>query len=124
MAQLDLDLLRAFATVAETGSFSRAAERLLRTQSTISLQIKRLEDGIGQRLLDRTTKSVKLTARGETLLGYARQMLALNDEMVAKVAEPHLAGLVRLGTPEDFATSHLPGAPARLRQRHFRWLAR
>jgi len=114
--QLDLDLLRAFATVAETGSFSRAAERLLRTQSTISLQIKRLEDGIGQRLLDRTTKSVKLTARGETLLGYARQMLALGDEMVAKVAEPHLAGLVRLGTPEDFATSHLPGVLARFAQ--------
>ncbi len=114
--QLDLDLIRAFATVAETGSFSRAAERLLRTQSTISLQIKRLEDTLGHRLFDRTTKSVRVTARGETLLGYARQMLALNDEMVAKVAEPHLAGLVRLGTPEDFATSHLPGVLARFAQ--------
>ena len=113
---LDLDLLRAFATVADTGSFSRAAERLLRTQSTISLQIKRLEDGIGERLLDRTTKSVKLTARGETMLAYARRMLALGDEMMAKVAEPHLAGLVRLGTPEDFATSHLPGVLARFAQ--------
>ncbi len=117
-APLDLDLLRAFVTIAETGSFSRAGERLLRNQSTISLQIKRLEDAVGQRLLDRTTKSVKLTAPGETLLAYARRLLDLSEEMVAKVAEPHLAGMVRLGTPEDFATSHLPGVLARFAQTH------
>jgi len=113
---LDLDLMRAFASVAETGSFSRAGERLLRNQSTISLQIKRLEAAVGQRLFDRTPKSVKLTAPGETLLVYARRLLDLNDEMLAKVNEPHLAGLVRLGTPEDFATSHLPGVLARFAQ--------
>ncbi len=113
---LDLDLMRAFVAVADAGGFSRAAERLLRSQSTVSLQIKRLEEMLGQRLLDRTPRAVRLTAQGETLLAYARRLLDLNDEMVAKVAEPHLAGLVRLGTPEDFATTHLPGVLARFAQ--------
>jgi len=104
-----MDLLRTFATIADCGNFTRAAERLGRTQSTISLQMKRLEDMLGHQVLDRNAHRVRITAGGEKLLGYARQILRLNDEVVAQIAEPELEGVVRLGTPEDFATTHLPG---------------
>ena len=110
---LDVDLLRAFVSVADLGSFTRAADALLRRQSTLSLQIKRLEEGLGKRLLERSSRHVRLTAEGERLLGHARQMLALNDRLVATLEEPALAGMVRLGTPEDFATTHLPQVLAR-----------
>lgn len=110
---LDLDLLRSFVSIAELRSFTRAAERQLRTQSTISLQIKRLEDQLGRRLLERGQGAVRLTPEGEVLLGYARPMLALNDAAVARLTEPEVEGIVRLGTPEDFATTHLPGVLAR-----------
>lgn len=113
---LDVDLLRAFVTVSDLGSFTRAADALLRRQSTLSLQIKRLEDGLGKRLLDRTSRRLRLTAAGEALLGQARQMLDLNDRLVASLDEPALAGTVRLGTPEDFATTHLPQVLARFSQ--------
>ncbi len=113
---LDVDLLRAFVTVCDLGSFTRAADALLRRQSTLSLQIKRLEDGLGKRLLDRTSRHLRLTAAGEALLGQARQMLELNDRLVASLDEPALAGTVRLGTPEDFATTHLPQVLARFAQ--------
>ena len=105
---LDIDLLRTFATIADAGNFTRAAERLGRTQSTISLQMKRLEEALGAKVLDRNAHRVRVTAEGETLLAYAREMLRLNDEVVARVLEPELEGTVRLGTPEDFATVHLP----------------
>lgn len=110
---LDLDLVRAFLAVAEEKSFSRAAERLLRGQSAISLQIKRLEQALGRRLLDRTPRAVALTAAGETFLEDANRLIALNDAAVARLSEPVLSGTVRLGTPEDFATSHLPRVLAR-----------
>jgi DNA-binding transcriptional LysR family regulator len=113
---LDIDLLRAFVTVADLGSFTRAAESLLRRQSTLSLQIKRLEDGLGRRLLDRSSRQVRMTPEGEGLLGQARSMLELNDRLVASLDEPALAGTVRLGTPEDFATTHLPQVLARFAQ--------
>ncbi len=113
---LDVDLLRAFVTVSDLGSFTRAADALLRRQSTLSLQIKRLEDGLGKRLLDRTSRRLRLTAAGDALLGQARQMLELNDRLVASLDEPALAGTVRLGTPEDFATTHLPQVLARFSQ--------
>lgn len=118
LTNIDIDLLRSFVEVADSGSFTRAAERLLRTQSTISLQIKRLEDALDRQLLERSPRAVRLTPEGETFLDYARRMLALNDEMVARVAEPHLAGLIRLGTPEDFATTHLPQVLARFARTH------
>lgn len=108
LRNLDIDLLRTFATIADAGNFTRAAERLGRTQSTISLQMKRLEEALGTTILDRNAHRVRVTAEGETLLAYARQMLRLNDEVVARVLEPELEGTVRLGTPEDFATVHLP----------------
>jgi DNA-binding transcriptional LysR family regulator len=109
---IDSDLLRTFVTVVEMRSLSRAAERLLRNQSTISVQLKRLEEVVGAVLLDRSPRGVRLTHDGEVLLTYAHRILALNDELVARVREPQLVGHVRLGTPEDFATSYLPGVLA------------
>lgn len=115
---LDIDLLRAFLTVADLGSFTRAADALLRRQSTLSLQIKRLEEALGRRLLDRSGRRVRLTAEGEAILEHAREMLQLNDRLVTELSQPTLAGRVRLGTPEDFATTHLPHVLARFAQAH------
>ena len=98
--------------IADTRSFTRAAERLLRTQPAISLQMKRLEEAVGRSLLKRNPRLVRLTPAGEVLLDYARRILALNDDLLARVKEPDLVGTVRLGTPEDFATMHLSGAGA------------
>jgi len=116
LTNLDLDLVRTFVTIARTGNFTRAAEIMRRQQSTVSLQVQRLETALGQKLIERTPRSVKLTPEGETLLGYARRLLDLNDEVVSRVNEPHMHGIVRLGTPEDFATRHLPEVLGRFTQ--------
>lgn len=113
---LDIDCLRTFVAIAETGSFTKGGARVYRNQSTVSLQIKRLEESVAARLFDRTTRRVRLTPQGEATLAYARKMLSLNDELIARVAEPTLEGVVRLGAPEDFATTHLPYALARFAQ--------
>ena len=113
---LDIDLVRTFAAVARLGSFTLAAERIGRQQSTISLQIARLEAAIEAKLLERSPRSVSLTAEGRRFLDYAQKMLDLNDEAIARFTEPMMAGVVRLGTPEDFATRHLPDVLARFAQ--------
>ena len=115
---IGLDLLRTFVTVVNVGGFTRAAERVNRTQSTISLQIKRLEDLLGKQLLVRGPREVGLTPDGEILLGYAREMLRLNDTAVSRLTEPDLTGVVRLGTPEDFATAHLSDVLAAFARSH------
>ena len=115
---LDLDLLRAFVTIAETGGFTRAGERLGRTQSTISLQVKRLEAQLGRAVFARTPRSLQLTDDGERLLGPARQLLRLNDSAIAELFEPDMTGRVRLGVPEDFATAHLPAVLAAFAKAH------
>jgi DNA-binding transcriptional LysR family regulator len=104
---LDLDLLRSFVSVVDAGGFTRAGERVHRTQSTVSQQIKRLEDDIGQPLLDRNGKDVTPTEAGEKLLSYARRLLALAEEARDVVARPAQDGAVRLGIPEDFAAYRL-----------------
>jgi DNA-binding transcriptional LysR family regulator len=115
---LDLDLLRAFAAVAAAASFTEAGRRLNRTQSTISLQIKRLEDRAGRPLFERTPRTVRLTSDGELLLSYAEQILRLHDEVAARLREPDIRGQVRLGTPEDFATAHLASVLAAFARSH------
>ncbi|HQT73021.1 MAG TPA: LysR substrate-binding domain-containing protein [Acidiphilium sp.] len=105
---LDLDLLRSFVTIADAGGFTRAGEMLGRTQSAVSLQVKRLEDMLGRPVFARGPRHLRLTDEGERLLGHARQLLRLNDAALADLLEPEVAGLVRLGVPEDFATVHLP----------------
>jgi DNA-binding transcriptional LysR family regulator len=109
LINLDLDLLRAFVAVAETKNFTRAGVRLGRTQSTISLQIKRLEEQLNAELFSRDPRKVVLTSQGEGLLVQARRMIRVNDEIIGEMFEHTLEGEVRFGAPEDFATTHLPG---------------
>ena len=116
LANLDIGLVRTFATIARLGSFTQAAARLGRQQSTISLQIVRLEALVETTLIERSPQSVRLTAEGKVFLDYAQRMLDLNDEVVTRFSEPMMTGLVRLGTPEDFATRHLPDVLARFAQ--------
>jgi DNA-binding transcriptional LysR family regulator len=104
---LDLELLRSFVSVVDAGGFTRAGERVHRTQSTVSQQIKRLEDDIGQPLLIRSGKDVTPTEAGERLLAYARRLLALAEEARDVLARPGNEGAVRLGVPEDFAAYRL-----------------
>lgn len=115
---LDIDLLRCFVTIADTSSFTRAGERLGRTQSAISLQLKRLEEQIGRTLVLRSPRSLSITPDGERLIGHARQILRLHDATVAEMFEPDIAGSVRVGVPEDFATAHLPTVLATFAQAH------
>src|SRR6202035_2535730 len=104
---LDLELLRSFVSVVDSGGFTRAGERVHRTQSTVSQQIKRLQDDVGQPLLNRNGKDVTPTEAGERLLSYARRLLSLAEEARDVVAQPSNEGAVRLGIPEDFAAYRL-----------------
>ncbi len=115
LPNLDIDLLRAFVAVAETGSFTRAAGHLGRVQSAVSMQVKRLEEVAGQRLFDRSRRKVALSPDGEVLLGYARRMLALNQAALSDLGQAAVAGRVRLGTA-DTAAYFLPGILARFAQ--------
>src|SRR5215216_1414743 len=105
---LDPELLRAFVAVADHRSFTRAAVTLNRTQSAVSMQIKRLEDRLGVELFSRTKANVDLSAAGERLLGYARRILALNEEAVGRVREHKVEGRVRLGVMDDYGTVVVP----------------
>ena len=102
-AYFDLDLLRALVMVADCGSFTAAAARLHSTQSTISQKVRRLEDLAGHRLLDRGVRDVRPTDIGETVLGYARRMLSLNEQLAEALSGDGAAVVIRLGVPEDFA---------------------
>jgi DNA-binding transcriptional LysR family regulator len=110
---LDLDLLRSFVSVVDAGGFTRAGERVHRTQSTVSQQIRRLEESIGRPLLHRNGKQATPTEEGERLLSYARRILALVEEARDVVARPESDGVVRLGLTEDFAANRLTGVLSR-----------
>src|ERR1700712_398114 len=116
---LDPELLRAFQLIAEGNSFTQAADRLGRTQSAISMQIKRLEELLGQSVLSRGKGGgITLTTHGRYLLTRARQILALNDEVISTFRAPVISGTVRLGTPDDYALSHIPGVLRRFAETH------
>lgn len=112
---LDIDpaLWRSLVAVADSGGFTRAARRLNRTQSAISMQIKRLEGATGLTLFQRGRNAALLTRDGEGMLVYARRILALQDEALNDIAGRRVAGLVRLGTMDDYATAVLPPLLAR-----------
>lgn len=105
---IDPELLRAFVAVAELLSFTRAASRLNRTQATVSLQVKRLEERLGVALLHRSTTRVELTEAGEGFLADARRILALNELALTRLAERRVGGCVRVGVMEDYGTKLLP----------------
>lgn len=105
---LDPDLLKAFVAVADQRSFTRAAAALNRTQSAVSMQIKRLEERLGVELFSRSTVSVDLSSAGEGLLGYARRILKLNDEAVGHLRDHKVQGVVRLGVMDDYGSLVVP----------------
>lgn len=106
---LDLTALRAFVTVAEAGGVTRAAGLLNLTQSAVSMQIKRLEEALGREFFSRAARKLSLTAEGEQLLGYARRMLALNDEALSRLTDSGYEGDLRLGVPGDIVYPQIPG---------------
>ncbi|MFW5931365.1 MAG: LysR substrate-binding domain-containing protein [Desulfosalsimonas sp.] len=107
---LDINLLRAFVAVADLKSFTRAASRLNRTQSAVSMQVRRLEQNMGRSLLTRKKGGVGLTDSGKVMLEYARRILKLNDEVMAEIGDPEVKGRVKLGIPDDYAAYLLPAA--------------
>lgn len=110
--------LKSFVAIAETGTFVQAATMVDRTQSALSLQIKKLEEQLGCTLFDRTSRKVVLTPQGEIFLNYARRMIQLQWEAYSRLREPDVEGEIRFGTPEDFATHYLPEVLASFRQHH------
>ncbi|GGP72711.1 LysR family transcriptional regulator [Shewanella algicola] len=104
---LKIELLESFIAVAESGNLSKAADKICRTQSTLSLQVKKLEESVGQSLLIRDNKGVTLTESGETLLSYAYKMIQLNSQALDELKECHNREVIRLGVPTDFIKCYL-----------------
>ena len=117
MIDLDPACLRAFLAVTEAGGFTRAGLKLNRTQSAISMQVRRLEEMLGTKLIE-DRKKATLTAAGERILDHARRALALNDEMVGRAKGADIAGRVRIGTPDDYVSFFLPTILRRLSITH------
>jgi DNA-binding transcriptional LysR family regulator len=111
---LDLTALRSFVTVLETGGVTRAAQQLHLTQSAVSMQLKRLEESLGQPLLDRAGRGVAPTAQGEQLLAYGRRMLTLNDEIWSRMTDQAFEGEIQFGVPADIVYPHVPGILRRM----------
>jgi DNA-binding transcriptional LysR family regulator len=118
LANLDMDVLRTLAVAMDLGGFSKAAERLGRSQSAVSLQMRRLEERVGRPLFRREGRGLALTDVGDVVLSYARQILELNDQAVAAARGIAIGGSVRFGVPQDFGDSWLPGVLARFSRAH------
>ena len=117
-ANLDMDCLRTFVTIVDAGNFAEAAERVGRTASAVSLQIKRLEEQAGQKLFRRSGRRMTLDSGGERLLSTARQILELNDRVVEALSHQSLAGEVRIGAIQDIADAVLPSVLSRYKASH------
>ncbi|MCJ2129722.1 LysR substrate-binding domain-containing protein [Methylobacterium sp. E-045] len=115
---LDMDVLRSFVAGIELGSFAKAAARLGRSPSAISLQLRKLEDQVGQILVQKQGRGLVLTEAGEIMLGYARRLLELNDAALGALGSPALSGRVRIGLPQDFAETWLPETLGRFARLH------
>ena len=118
LANLDMDVLRTLAVAMDLGGFGKAAERLGRSQSAVSLQMRRLEERVGRPLFRREGRGLGLTDAGDVVLGYARQILELNDQAVSAARGIAIGGSVRFGVPQDFGDSWLPGVLARFSRAH------
>ncbi|MES0883878.1 LysR substrate-binding domain-containing protein [Roseibium sp. SCP14] len=115
---LEIELLRSFVAVAAHRNFTQAGQSVGRTQSAVSLQIKRLEEIAGKRLFERSRQSVSITHAGETLLVYAKRILSANDAALSHIQRPEAEGLVRIGAPDDYATYLLPPILSALAKDH------
>jgi DNA-binding transcriptional LysR family regulator len=113
MHLLDIDQLRTFVAISDTGSFTKAADIVHKTQSAVSMQMKRLEERLGRPVFERDGRASRLSEDGERLLDYARRIVRLNSECVASFNEADLTGRVRLGLPDDYAECYLPEILAR-----------
>lgn len=111
---LDLVALRSFVAVVDSGGVTRAAGLLNLTQSAVSMQLKRLEEALDLGLFARAARKLTLTPEGEQLLGFARRMLALNDEALARLTSASFEGEIRLGVPHDIVYPAIPGILKRL----------
>ncbi|MCK6453746.1 MAG: LysR substrate-binding domain-containing protein [Alphaproteobacteria bacterium] len=108
MAELEIGLLRSFVEIAACGGFGRAARRLNRTQSTVSLHMRRLEQAAGARLIERGPRHFALTEAGRMLLEDAERLLAQHDQCLARLRGPTLAGALSVGVSEDFVGRQTP----------------
>lgn len=113
MLALDNDHLRTLVAIAETGSFTKAASIVHKTQSAVSMQIRKLEERLGRDIFIKEGRLAKLTVDGERLLDYSYRILRLNDEVISSFREERLTGSVKLGVPDDYAERYLPQILAR-----------
>lgn len=115
---LDIDLLHSFLAIVDTGNFTRAADCVGRTQSAVSMQMKRLEETLSKPLFMRDGRQMQLSVDGENLVGYARRMITLNDCVLAQFSQPELSGRVSLGIPDDNVARFLPSVLAAFTSQH------
>ena len=118
MALLDTDQLVTFVAINDTGSHANAALKVNKSQSAISMQMKRLEETVGKALFQRVGRSNQLTEEGEQLLQFAQRIITLNERALAALTQPELAGRVRIGAPDDYAEQFLPTILSRFSQTH------
>jgi DNA-binding transcriptional LysR family regulator len=118
MRDLQIDWLKCFVATVDAGSLSSAADEVSRSQSAVSMQLKKLESAVGHRLLERGPRQLALTHEGQALLGYARRMLDLQAEAQAALGDEGVSGLVRLGVPDDYASKYLTPVLKRFAPRH------
>lgn len=115
---LDIDMLRCFREVAETGSFTKAGKNIGLTQSGVSVKIRRLEERLGTRIFSRTSKSISLTFEGEILLDYARRILSVHREAVSRLTKPKATGTLRVGLKDYILPELLPGLLSKFRKQY------
>lgn len=113
-----MDWLKCFVAVIDAGSLSSAADSIHRSQSAVSMQIKKLEEALGRRLMERNARQLRLTPEGQTLLSYARRILDLQSEVQTELTGDELTGRVRLGVPDDYASKYLTPVLRRFAPRH------
>ena len=116
--ELTPDILKTFAAAARTRNFTRAGEEVNKTQSAVSIQVRKLEEHLGCTLFRRVPRGVELTGAGTALLRYADRLLQLHNEALATLMTPSMAGVIKLGAAEDYAALHLPGILKRFAQSH------
>ena len=115
---LDVDHLKTFLAIAETGNFTKAADEVNKTQSAVSMQMKRLEEMLGRPLFVKDGRGIRFTADGDRMVEYARRIVTLSDEAVSTFLRPGLTGMVRFGTPDEYAELFLPEILARFSRTH------
>ena len=118
LPNLDVDQLKTFLAIADGGSFTRAAEDVNKTQSAVSMQMKRLEEQLGRPLFAKDGRGVRFTADGDRLVEYARRIVTISDEAVSAFTRPDITGTIRFGTPDDYAEHFLPEILARFSRTH------